>query len=152
MFHFCCQSNVYSWNNIVLIVLAFDNLSLFGKRVRIHPAVSATKSKCKLESFVLLEKKNNNETTPPWWRYTYRRDKMINLLTEHWHNQSPKKSVEEDKHFSRKCTKSPYVHRLLEKSSYNIDISYNFTANWDWSTIHQELQLLMIWPTAVRHF
>lgn len=75
MFHFCCQSNVYSWNNIVFIVLAFDNLSLLGKCVRIHPTVSATKknshicfanicimdkrtvAKCKLESFVLLEKK-----------------------------------------------------------------------------------------------
>ena len=37
------QNNVYSWNNIVFIVLAFDNLSLLGKRVRIHPTVSATK-------------------------------------------------------------------------------------------------------------
>ena len=70
---------------------------------------------------------------------------MINLLTEHWHNQSPKKSVEEDKHFSRKCTKPTYVHRLLEKSSYNIDISYNFTANWDWSTIHQEVDERKSW-------
>lgn len=94
---------------------------------------------------VLFYWKKNSETTPPWLRYTYHRDKMIHLLTEHWHNQSQKKSVEEDKNFSRKCTKPTYVHRLLEKSSHNTDISYNFTANRDWSTIHQEVDERKPW-------